>query len=310
LARRHFRTEKARALFAGLAAHSFLPLDAWGSAAFGLVLGAAAHAVGWPIPRGGAQRISDVLAAYLRELGGRVETSRRVSNLEELPPSDVTLLDLTAWQAARIANGRLPENYRRRLERFPHGPGVFKVDFALSEPIPWRHEACRRAGTVHVGGTFAEICESEARVAEGRLSARPFVLVAQQSAFDDTRAPDGKHTAWAYCHVPRGWKGDGVSAIEARIERFAPGFRDCILARCASDATRLEAGNANLVDGDITGGACTLRGLVARPTLGFSPYQTPVPGLFLCSSSTPPGAGVHGMCGYHAAKAAMRRQPS
>jgi phytoene dehydrogenase-like protein len=308
LACRVFRDEPARALFAGLAAHSFLPLDATVSAAFALVLGAAAHAVGWPMPRGGSQRISDALAAQLRDLGGTIETSHRVEDVREAGRTRVVLLDLTAWRAAHVARGRLPARYRRKLERFPHGPGVFKLDYALEGPIPWKASECARAGTVHLGGTFAEIAQAEQQVARGEIPERPFVLVAQPTQADPTRAPAGKHIAWAYCHAPFGCSTDMTTMIEAQIERFAPGFRERVLMRHTSRPEALETTNANLLGGDISGGASDLWHLFARPRLSFTPYRTPVHGLYLCSSSTPPGGGVHGMCGYHAAQAALARE--
>lgn len=308
LARRSFRGEAARALFAGLAAHSFLPLEAPGSASFGLVLAMMGHAVGWPLPRGGSQRIADALAAHLRELGGSLETGRPVSDLREFGEARAILLDLTVWQAASVAGDRLPARYRRRLERFPHAPSVFKIDYALDAPIPWTADVCSRAGTVHLGGTLAEIADGERQVARGLLPERPFVLLAQQSLFDPTRAPAGKHTAWAYCHIPRGCEVDCTAIIEQQIERFAPGFRERVLARHVSTPAALEAGNANLDGGDINGGANDLWHLLARPTLSFTPYRMPSRGLYLCSSSTPPGGGVHGMCGHHAARAALARE--
>lgn len=306
LAQSHFRGEPARALFAGIAAHSFLPLAAPASAAFGLVLGMAGHAVGWPFPRGGSQALANALSAYLRELGGRIETERRIENLRDLPKSRAVLLDVSAWQFAAIARERLPDRYRRRLEKFRRGPGVFKIDYALSAPIPWRADECRRAGTVHIGGTLDEISASERAVARGEHHERPFVLLAQQSLFDGTRAPRGQHTLWAYCHVPNGSGFDMSERIEQQIERFAPGFRDCILARHQSSPAQLEKSNPNLAGGDINGGAADLLQLIARPVLNAEPYRTPLPGVYLCSASTPPGGGVHGMCGYHAARCAVR----
>ncbi len=301
-----FKREPARALFAGIAAHSFLPLEAFASAAFGFVLGAAGHAVGWPLPRGGAQSISNALAAYLRALGGEIETDCRIENLAQLPKARAVLFDTTCWQFARIAADQLPARYRQRLERFRHAPGVFKIDYALSAPVPWRAPVCRSAGTLHLGGTLAEIAEGERRVAHGRYPERPFVLVAQQSLFDPTRAPQGNHTLWAYCHAPHGSDRDMTEAIEGQIERFAPGFRDCVLARHAAGATALERSNPNLIGGDINGGAANLWQLIARPVVSPAPYRTPLRGVYLCSSSTPPGGGVHGMCGYHAARTALR----
>lgn len=309
LARRTFRGEAARALFAGLAAHSFLPLEAFGSASFALVLAIMGHAVGWPMPCGGSQKISDALAAHLRGLGGVIETSCPVRDVREFEKAErAVLLDLTAWEAARVAANRLPECFRNHLANFPHGPSIFKIDYALDAPIPWTAEPCRRAGTVHLGGTLAEIAAGEQQVARGELPSRPFVLIAQQSFFDSTRAPAGKHTAWAYCHIPRGCGVDCTGLIEAQIERFAPGFRERVLMRHASSPAMLESNNANLDGGDISGGANDLWHLIARPTFSPVPYRTPVRGLYLCSSSTPPGGGVHGMCGHHAARAALRRE--
>ncbi len=305
LAKALLKREESRALFAGMAAHSFLPLEAMASAAFGLVLGMAGHAVGWPLPRGGSQAIANALAGYLRELGGKIEVNQRIDKLEQLPNARAILLDVTPWQFVRMVGDRLPSRYRQRLERFRHGPGVLKLDYALSAPIPWMAEQCRRAGTVHVGGTLAEVAAGEREVAQGGHPERPFVLVAQQSLFDGTRAPRGQHTLWAYCHVPHGSAVDMSQRIEQQIERFAPGFRDCILARHRTAAADLEKSNANLIGGDINGGAANLVQLIARPVLSPTPYRTPLPGVYLCSSSTPPGGGVHGMCGYHAARAAL-----
>ena len=306
LTRLIFKEESARALFAGIAAHSFLPLESLGSSGFALVLGAAGHAAGWPLPRGGSQSISNALAKYFTELGGKIDIDRRVETLDQLPRARAVLFDTTVWQFARIAGDRLPNNYRRRLETFRHAPSVFKIDYALSSPIPWKAEVCRHAGTVHLGGSIAERANAEREVANGKIPERPFVLVAQQSLFDETRAPRGQHTLWAYCHVPFGSKIDMSDAIESQIERFAPGFRGCILARHKLDATDLEKSNSNLAGGDINGGAANLWQLIARPILSPMPYRTPLRGVYLCSSSTPPGGGVHGMCGYHAARAALR----
>src|ERR1700730_13778625 len=306
LAKTCFNGESARALFAGIAAHSFLPLEALASSAFAFVLGIAGHAVGWPIPRGGSQSIANALACYLRELGGKIETNQRIENADHLPKSRATLFDVSAWQFARIAGDRLPKHYRHRLENFRHAPGIFKIDYALNSPIPWKSEACKRAGTIHLGGTIDEIARTEREVANGKIPERPFVLVAQQSLFDETRAPRGQHTLWCYCHVPFGCKIDMSAQIESQIERFAPGFRDCVIARHSSSAADLEKSNPNLIGGDITGGAGNLLPMVARPIFSPTPYRTPLPGVYLCSSSTPPGGGVHGMCGYHAALAALR----
>jgi phytoene dehydrogenase-like protein len=306
LAERKFTGERARALFAGIAAHGMLPLDRSPSAAFGLVLGMAGHAVGWPIPRGGSQRLADALAAYLRALGGAIVTGTEVRSLDELPAARAVLCDLTPRQLLRLAGDRLPGGYRRQLEGYRYGPGVCKVDWALDGPIPWRAKECGRAATVHVGGTLEEIATSEQAPWEGHLAERPYVLVTQPSLFDATRAPEGKHTAWAYCHVPHGSAGDMTERIEAQIEGVAPGFRDRILARHTMTAPAMERYNANYVGGDINGGVQDLHQLFTRPTARRVPYSTPVHGLYLCSSSTPPGGGVHGMCGYFAARSALR----
>ncbi|MGH9429983.1 MAG: phytoene desaturase family protein [Terriglobia bacterium] len=304
LAKKLFKGEQARALFAGLAAHSTLPLERRPSAAFGLVLGITAHTVGWPLPRGGAQRIADSLASYLRSLGGEVVTSTKISSLDELPSARAILCDVTPRQLLTIAGGRLSPAYRRKLSRYRYGPGAYKIDWALDGPIPWSATECSRAGTVHLGGTLEEIAAAERAVWQGKHSERPFVLVAQPSLFDSTRAPAGKHTAWAYCHVPNGSDFDMTDRIEQQIERFAPGFRQRILARHVMSPSALERHNANLVGGDINGGVQDLRQLFLRPTLRL--YSTSAQGLYICSSSTPPGGGVHGMCGYFAACKALR----
>jgi len=312
LARIAFFREKTRGLFAGLASHSTLPLESPAAAAFGMMLGACGHVVGWPFPRGGAQRISDALASYLRSLGGKIETGTPVHSLDELPHACTILCDVTPKQLLRIGGKRLPESYRRALQRFRYGPGAFKVDWALDAPIPWRSEACRRAGTLHLGGSMEEIAASERAAWNGRHAERPFVLCAQHTVLDCTRAPAGKHTAWGYCHVPNASTVNMLHRIEAQIERFAPGFRERILARSVMPPAALEEHNPNLVGGDINGGAPHLPQLFLRPTARL--YRTPVKGLFLCSSSTPPGGGVHGMCGYWAARWALEdlgmRDPS
>ncbi|MEX0816045.1 MAG: NAD(P)/FAD-dependent oxidoreductase [Gaiellales bacterium] len=300
---RRFAGEQARALFAGCAAHAMLPLERSPSAAFGLILLAAGHLFGWPFPRGGAQKISDALAEHLRSLGGEIETGRAV---DELPRARTVLCDLTPRGLLRIAGDRLPRDYARRLERYRYGPGTFKLDYALDGPIPWKAAACARAGTVHLGGTAEEIAASERAPWEGRHAERPFVLLAQHSLFDPTRAPKGKHTAWAYCHVPNGSTFDMTERIEAQIERFAPGFRERVVARHVMPPAELERRNANLVGGDLNGGAATLWQTLARPVFKLNPYATPLRGVYLCSSSTPPGGGVHGMCGHLAARAALR----
>jgi len=303
LVRRRFSGDRARALFAGLAAHSALALDLAGSSAFGLVLGLAGHTLGWPMPRSGAQRITRALVSVFGELGGELLTGAPVESLSELPPARVVLCDVTPRQLLRLVP-QLPSGYRRSLRRWRYGPGVFKLDWALSGPIPWRAAVCRQAGTVHLGGSLGELEASERAAWEGRVSARPFVLLVQPSLFDPTRAPEGRHTAWAYCHVPNGSKQDATQAIERQVERFAPGFRDLILARSVLDPAGLEARNPNLVGGDLNGGALELRQLLVRPSWHL--HSTPSPGLYLCSSSTPPGGGVHGMCGHRAAHRALR----
>ena len=305
LARTRFRTDRARALFAGCSAHSTLPLARAATAAFGLVLLTFAHTVGWPFPRGGAQAISDALASYLRSLGGVIETDAPVESLAELPRARAVLCDVSPPALLRLAGDRLPPRYARALGRYRFGPGSFKLDLALDEPIPWIAPEAAEAGCVHVGGTLDEITASERAPSEGGAPERPFVLVGQHSRFDPTRAPEGKHTVWAYSHVPNGWRGDASDAMEAQIERFAPGFRRRILARNAAGPPELERRNPNLVGGDVNAGLQDLRGIVARPALRPVPYTTPVPGLFLCSASTPPGGGVHGLCGLGAARAAL-----
>jgi phytoene dehydrogenase-like protein len=305
VAHSHFKGVRARALFAGLAAHSFLPLESPLSAAFGLVLGIAGHAVGWPIPQGGAQSIADALVACLQQYGGTISTNARVTSLEELSGADVRLLDVTPRQLLQIGGPALPPWYRRQLGRYRYGPGVFKLDWALSEPIPWRAKECLRAGTVHLGGTFEEVAASEREPRNGGFSQRPFVLLSQPTLFDPSRAPAGKQVAWAYCHVPNGWQGSALEAIEAQVERFAPGFRECILARSVAGTEAMQGWNENLVGGDINGGAVSGLQLFLRPTR--RQYGTPLKGVYLCSSSTPPGGGVHGMCGYWAAQTAKAR---
>jgi phytoene dehydrogenase-like protein len=307
LARLAFRGEKARGVFAGLSAHSMLRLDRPPSAAFGLMLGLLAHAVGWPYPQGGSQRISDALASYLRSLGGEIEPGHRVESLAELGETRPVLLDVTPRGLLELAGDELPARYRRGLEKYRYGPGVFKLDWALDGPIPWRAGECAHAATVHLGASLQEIAASEAAPARREIPERPYVLLAQQSLFDPTRAPAGQHTAWAYCHVPSGSTVDMTERIEAQVERFAPGFRERILARSALGPAEIERYNPNYVGGDINAGAATLSQLFTRPVARVSPYTTPLPGVFLCSASTPPGGGVHGMCGYHAARAALRQ---
>jgi phytoene dehydrogenase-like protein len=302
-----FAGERARALFAGAAAHSVLPLERAGTAAFGIVFLTLAHACGWPIARGGSQQLAQALGSYLRSLGGEIETGAPVMALDELPPARTILCDVGPRQLVTLAGSRLPARYRSALGRFRYGPGVFKLDYALDGPVPWNAPECGRAATVHVGGTLAEIAESERAPWQGRHAERPFVLVAQPSLFDSTRAPAGKHTLWAYCHVPNGSSLDMTERIERQIERFASGFGEQVLARTVTTSSDFERGNANIVGGDINGGAANLRQLIARPTLRLVPYSTPIRDLYLCSASTPPGGGVHGMCGHLAAGAALKR---
>ena len=304
LARNTFQGIRSRALFAGLAAHSMIPLEQVPSAAIGIVLGITAHAGGWPFARGGSQAIAEALAAYLKTLGGEIVTGTGVLSFDQLPSSRVILCDVTPRQLLQMAGSRFPPDFRGALGRYRYGPGVCKVDWALAGPIPWRAAECNRAGTVHIGGTLEEIAESERAAWEGWLAERPFVLLAQPTLFDPSRAPAGKHIAWAYCHVPNGSSFDMTARIEAQVERFAPGFRDLVLARSVKVAASLEGYNANLVGGDIGGGAMGLKQFLLRPTWRL--YNTPAKGVYLCSSSTPPGGGVHGLCGYLAAEKAVR----
>jgi len=305
LAKSFFKGTRARALFAGMAAHSLLSLDERATAAFGLMLGTMGHAVGWGFPRGGSQKIADALVSYLQSLGGEVIADSPVETIDDLLSSErAVLCDLSTRGLLKIAGHKLPENYRRKLENFRDGNAVFKIDWALNNPIPWKAKECSRAGTVHLGGTFEEIAESEAAPSKGVNPEKPYVLVAQPSLFDSTRAPAGKHTAWGYCHVPNGSTFDMTERIENQIERFAPGFRDCVIAKKISTPAELERHNANLVGGNISGGSQDISQLFLRPTAQM--YSTPLENLYLCSSSTPPGGGVHGMCGYYAARAALK----
>jgi phytoene dehydrogenase-like protein len=311
VARRRFRGDQSRALFAGLAAHSCLALNQPFTTSFAMVLGVAAHAVGWPIPRGGAQSLTNALAGYLAHLGGRITLNTRIRKLSDLPACDLMMCDITPRQLLALTGepqpAALTPSYRRRLADYKYGPAAFKVDFALSRPIPWNAPACLRAAAVHVGGSLAEIEASEAAMASGHTAARPFVLVAQPTLFDPSRAPEGKHIAWAYCHVPYASTDDMLDRIESQIERFAAGFRATILARHASSPATLEAADANLIGGDIGGGAVNPRQLLFRPTRRH--YRTSSPNIYLCSCSTPPGGGVHGMCGANAARMALRDHP-
>lgn len=302
-----FRGWRAPALFAGSAAHSGLPLEALGTAAYGMMLNISGHAVGWPFPRGGCGRMTEAMASYLRSLGGEIELNAPVRSLDELPPTDTVLLDLTPRQVLAIGGDRLPPHYRRRLERFDYGPGVFKMDWALDEPIPWKAPECARAATVHLAGTLDEVSASQRGPLRGEHPERPYVLLTQPTLDDPGRAPEGKHIAWAYCHVPNGSTFDMSERIEAQIERFAPGFRDLVLARSTLNTAQLQSLDGNLVGGDVNGGAGTLDQLIFRPVVGLDPYSTAVEGLYICSASTPPGGGVHGMCGHNAARSALGR---
>jgi phytoene dehydrogenase-like protein len=310
LAHARFEGERARALLAGLSAHSMLSLDSAASAAFGLVLGISAHAYGWPVARGGSQRLTDALVEHLTELGGRVETGRWVESLHEVDGAQVVLADVAPDALARLAGARLPARYSRRLARYRFGPGIFKLDWALSEPIPWSARDVARAGTVHLGGTLDEIAASERAATRGEHAERPYILLVQPTLFDPSRAPEGKQIAWAYCHVPNGSDRDMTAAIEDQVERFAPGFRDVVLERSAMGPAAVQERNPNYVGGDINGGLQDLRQLFTRPVPRIVPYSTPIEGLYICSSSTPPGGGVHGMCGVGAARAALRRRPT
>ncbi|HET7483172.1 MAG TPA: NAD(P)/FAD-dependent oxidoreductase [Actinomycetota bacterium] len=306
LCKSHFETDAACALVAGSAAHSMLPLDSSPTGAVSLMLNLLAHHVGWPVIEGGSQRLVDALVAYLGELGGTVEIDTRVRSWNDLPAARAVLFDLTPRQVVAIAGDRFPARYRRRLERYRYGPGVFKVDWALSEPVPWAAEAGRRAGTLHVGGGLDEIVAAERDAWSGRVPESPFVLIGQQSLLDPSRAPEGRHTLWAYCHVPHGSDVDMTERIESQIERFAPGFRDVVLARHTMSPAQMTGYNANYIGGDINGGTQDLRQLFTRPVARLDPYSTPDEGIFFCSSSAPPGGGVHGMAGYFAAKSALR----
>ncbi len=307
LARARFKDEPAQAIFAGMAAHSMLPLDQPVTASFGLMLGIFGHAVGWPMAKGGSQQIINAMAAHLRSLGGEIETNRRIERLDQIGLSESVLFDLTPKQVLGMAGDALPGHYTRQLRNYRYGPGVFKIDWALDGPVPWTAGECHEAGTVHVGGTLDEIEAAEKAVTQGAHPERPFVITAQQSLFDRTRTPDGKQTFWAYCHVPHGSTVDMTDRIEAQIERFAPGFRDRILARSVMGPAAMQAHNANYIGGDINGGVQDLRQLFTRPAIRIDPSSTPTDRLYLCSSSTPPGGGVHGMGGYHAAKSVLRR---
>jgi len=305
-ARHTFSTEQARAVFAGMAAHAIMPLELPATAAFGLMLGLLAHAVGWTLARDGSASIASAMSRYLADLEGEITTGVEIKSLDELPDAKIVLLDVTPRQFIRMSSDKLPAGFRSQLEAYRYGPGVFKIDYALSEPIPWRSPECKRAGTVHLGNRLEDIRHSERAMWEGHASDQPYTLVTQPTQFDPSRAPQGQHIGWAYCHVPNGSTRDMTSAIEGQIERFAPGFRDTILARHTYHAQEMEAYNANYVGGDINGGVQDLRQLFTRPVVQLNPYSTPLKGVYLCSSSTPPGGGVHGMCGYFAAQSALK----
>ena len=302
---RRFKTNEAKGLWAGMAAHGIQPLENLTTSAFGIMLMAAGHLAGWPIPKGGSQSISNALVKYFESLGGRMITGLQVDKLDQLPSSKVILMDVTPRQLIRIAGDKLSSSYRSRLEKYRYGSGVFKIDWALDEAIPFSAKVCKTAGTVHLGNTFEEIAFYERQIAKGKHAEKPFVLLAQQSVFDKSRAPEGKHTAWAYCHVPQGSEQDMTAAIESQVERFAPGFRDVIKEKHTMNTREMEIYNPNYIGGDINGGVQDIFQLYSRPVLQVSPYQTSAENIYLCSSSTPPGGGVHGMCGYHAAKQAL-----
>ncbi|MEZ0483517.1 phytoene desaturase family protein [Fibrella aquatica] len=301
-----FKTTEARALLAGMAAHAIQPLTNLTTSAIALVLMAAGHQRGWPMPKGGSQQIANALASYLQSLGGEIQTDRTVRTLADIPKTRVVLFDLTPKQILSIAGDRFSTLYRKQLEGYRYGPGIFKIDWALDGPIPFTNVDCQRAGTIHLGGTLEEIVLAEQQTYDGKHPDRPYVLLAQQSRFDPTRAPKGKHTAWAYCHVPNGSTVDMTAQIEGQIERFAPGFRDLILAKHTMNTVQVEAWNPNYVGGDINGGIIDAGQLFTRPTISLTPYRTSETGMFICSSATPPGGGVHGMCGYHAARVVLR----
>lgn len=302
----HFKTERAKGLWAGMTAHSIQPLTNYSSAAIGMVLSAVGHLYGWPIPKGGSQSIADALASYFIALGGKIETNFPVRSLSQLPSSDAVLFDVTPKQLLQIAGEKFSPLYKWQLERYRYGMGIFKIDWALDGAIPFTAPECNKAATVHLGNTFNEIAAGEKLASSGGHPEKPFVLLAEQSLFDSTRAPEGKHTAWAYCHVPNGSKVDMTAAIENQVERFAPGFKDQILAKNVMNSSQIEAYNPNYIGGDINGGIIDIGQLFTRPALRISPYRTSAKGIYICSSSTPPGGGVHGMCGYHAAKTALK----
>ncbi len=304
---KRYQTQKARAIFAGIAAHGIMPFDKTATAAIGLVLGSAAHTVGWPYPKGGSHAITKAMAAYFESLGGEIETGTEITSFDELPKSSAVLFNNTPKQILEIAGKKLLPDYVKKLHNYDYGQGVFKLDFALSGPIPWKDELCRKAGTVHVGGTLEEIAASEKQSANGKHPEKPYVLVAQQSLGDESRAPSGNHTGWAYSHVPNGSTEDMTEPIIRQIERFAPGFRDCIIDTHKMNSMAMQTYNPNYIGGDINGGRADITQLFTRPAGLFDPYHIPKTNMYIASSSTPPGGGVHGMCGFHAAESALRR---
>lgn len=308
LANSMFSSISSKAYLAGLTAHSILPLEKIFSGSFGLVLAATIHAAGWPVAKGGSHSITHAMAAYFESLGGEVETGNEITSAEELPESKAVLFDLTPKQIAGIAGKKLPDTFRKKLQKFKYGPGAFKMDFALSEPVPWANEQCKKAGTLHLGGTFEEIARSERQTWDGEHPDKPYILVSQPSLFDDSRAPKGKHTLWAYCHVPNGSEQDCSEEIIAQIERYAPGFRDTIISYSTMTASEFESYNANYIGGDINGGAQFVKQLIFRPVIKWDPYKLAGDRLYICSSSAPPGGGVHGMCGYHAARSVLSNE--
>lgn len=306
LAKNQFKTNAAQSVFAGMAAHSMLPLNTLTSSSIAIVLNTVAHINGWPLPKGGAQQITNALAACFKNLGGEIQTGFMVNSLQQLPPSKIVLLDVTPAQLLPIAGDQFSSFYKWQLKRYKYGVGVFKIDWALSQQVPFTNVECRSAATVHIGGTLQEIYNSEEIISKGQEADKPFVLFVQPGVVDKSRAPESKHTAWAYCHVPNGSQKDMTDAIEKQVERFAPGFRDCILARHVMNTKAVERYNPNYIGGDINGGAPTLSQLFTRPVLRLSPYRTSAKGVYICSSSTPPGGGVHGVCGYYAARIALK----
>lgn len=305
---KRFETERAKALFAGMAAHSILPLDAIATTAIALVFFGTAHTGGWPLPQGGSQSIANAMATYFASLGGKIETGRPIQSLNDLPSSKAVLFDLSPQQVSDIVGDKFPQSYKQRLRKFKKGSGVFKIDYILKEPVPWTDPECGKAGTVHLGGTFDEIAASEKKMDQGGHPENPFVLVTQQSLFDKTRTPDDKETLWAYCHVPNGSTVDMTESIENQIERFAPGFKDVIDEKVTMTTEDLQNYNANYIGGDINGGRQDITQLFTRPVNLIHPYATPADGIYICSASTPPGGGVHGMCGYHAANLVLKKE--